>query len=192
MPVMLPNAIIRVLRDPAPVARDFTPTRFTPAETKAWFATHFLRFVSSDFPKHQFTKRFYGQVMHTFGMIAHYDRAGFWTEYFTGTAGKVEFLEQVVAWPCYGDATHTFSDAEREIARRIRHADLLTIYRRKQGGERDAADRADYARLKARFEPGPMPVMMTPAMPIMDATHPNTGRRTVASAPAGQLALAIG
>lgn len=192
MPVMLPDAIIRVLRDPAPVARDFTPTRFTPAETKAWFATHFLRFVSSDFPKHQFTKRFYGQVMHTFGMIAHYDRAGFWTEYFTGTAGKVEFLEQVVAWPCYGDAAHTFSDAEREIARRVRHADLLTIYRRKQGGERNAADRADYARLKARFETGPMPVMMTSPMPIMDAAHPNTGRRAVASAPAGQLALAIG
>ena len=50
MPATLPDAIVRVLRDPAPVASDFKPTKFTPAETKAWFATHLLRFASADFP----------------------------------------------------------------------------------------------------------------------------------------------
>ena len=44
----IPPDIIRGLREPAPTAADFTPTKFTPAETKAWFATHCLRFASAD------------------------------------------------------------------------------------------------------------------------------------------------
>jgi len=68
MECKLPPAIVRALREPAPTAADFRPTKFTPAETKAWFAWHFLRFVSTDFPEHQFTKRFYSQVMHTFSV----------------------------------------------------------------------------------------------------------------------------
>lgn len=153
MECKLPLAIIRTLREPAPTAADFQPTKFTPADTKAWFASHFLRFISSDFPEHQFTKRFYQQVMHTFSFIAHYDRGGFWTEYFTNTAGKIEFIEQVMQHPCYDDPGHTFSDVEREIRRRLREVDLLDFYRKKNRAEQEAADRAQFARLKARFEP---------------------------------------
>ncbi len=153
MDCKLPPAIVRTLREPAPTAADFVPTKFTPAETKAWFACHFLRFVSADFPRHQFTERFYRQVMHIFGFIAHYDSAGFWTEYFTGTAGKIEFIEQVVKHPCHGDPSHTFSDVEREIGRRLRQVDLLDFYRAKNRAEQETADRAQFARLKARFEP---------------------------------------
>jgi hypothetical protein len=115
MPCTLPPATIRALREPVLTAAAFTPMKFTPADTKAWFANHFLRFVSSDFPKHHFTLRFYRQVMNTFGHIAHYDTAGYWAEFFTSTTGKIEFIEQAVHHPCYGDPTHTFSDVEREI-----------------------------------------------------------------------------
>lgn len=153
MACAIPSAIVNTLRNPAPTAADFLPTKFMPADTKAWFAVHFLRFASADFPKHHFTQRFYGRVMNTFGMIAHYDRMGFWTEYFTSTAGKVEFIEQVIEWPCYGDPDYTFSDAEREIQRRLRQVDLLGLYRKLSRTERDTAERAEFARLKARFEP---------------------------------------
>ncbi len=37
-PITLPTALVRALRDPAPDAKDFTPTRFQPASNKAWFA----------------------------------------------------------------------------------------------------------------------------------------------------------
>jgi hypothetical protein len=154
MAFTIPAAIVQALRHPVPVAADFSPMHFTPAETKAWFASHFLRFASADFPKHHFTLRFYRQIMNTFGMIAHYDSMGFWTEYFTDTAGKIEFLEQVLSWNSYGDPTTSFCDAEREIARRLRDVGLLDLYRGKGRAERDAAERAQYARLKARFEPG--------------------------------------
>ena len=186
MQCTIPAAVVRVLRDPMPTAADFQSTKFTPAETKAWFACHFLRFASADFPKHHFTQRFYNQVMHTFGMIAHYDSAGFWTEYFTTTAGKIEFIDQVTRHHCFGDPADTFSDVEREIIRRLRQADLLALYRGRDRAERDAADRAEFARLKARFEPGgapaPVPVPSTP--PVQRPVH-----RTAAAA---QLSFAIG
>ena len=189
MACAIPTAIVTTLRNPAPTAADFTPTRFTPADSKAWFANHFLRFASADFPKHHFTQRFYSRVMSTFGMIAHYDRTGFWREYFAGTAGKIEFIEQVIQWPCYGDPTHTFSDAEREIQRRLRQVDLLGFYRRANRAEGDAADRAEFARLKARFEPDGMPV----PLPLHDVPVPLRAMARTARGPApGQLALAIG
>jgi hypothetical protein len=60
----------------------------------------------------------------------------------TRTAGKVEFIEQVVAWPCYGDPMHTFSDAEREIQRRFRQVDLLGLYQKASRAERATDERA--------------------------------------------------
>lgn len=39
----LPATMVQALRDPAPTAADFTPTRFCPASTKAWFAAHYRK-----------------------------------------------------------------------------------------------------------------------------------------------------
>jgi len=96
-PIALPAKTIHSLRHPVPDPAEFTPTKFCPASTKSWFAVHYLRFVSSDFPRHQFTLRFYNQLMHCFGFIAHFDLIGFWTEYFTSNAGKIEFLRETLA-----------------------------------------------------------------------------------------------
>lgn len=150
-PIALPAAVVRALRDPTPDARDFTPTRFQPAENKSWFATHYLRFISSDCPRHQFTLRFYRQLMHCHGHIAHYDSGGFWTEFFASTAGKIEFLERTLAWPCYGQPNVTWSDVEREIITRLRRTNLLDIYRRRLSTDQDTADRAELTRLMAKF-----------------------------------------
>ncbi len=69
MPTVLPAALVQALRHPTPEAADYTAMQFTPADSKAWFVAHFLRFASSDFPEHHFTDRFYRQVMNTFGYI---------------------------------------------------------------------------------------------------------------------------
>ena len=71
----------------------------------------------------------------------------------------MEFIEQVIQWPCYGDPTHTFSDAEREIQRRLRQIDLLGLYRKVSRAEREATERAEFAELKAKFEPTGMPLL---------------------------------
>jgi hypothetical protein len=147
----LPPAMVRMLRLPEPQEADFTPTRFQPASSKVWFTRHYLRFVSSGFPRHGFTQRFYGQLMHTFGMVARYDQAGFWAEYFTSTCNTVEFLAETVSHPCCGQPGHTWCDVERFIIRRLRDADLLGIYRARLRGEDETRDRAELARLLAMY-----------------------------------------
>ena len=131
--------------------------------------------------------------MNCFGLTAHYDEAGFWTEYFASNAGKVEFLQQVVSHPCYGDPCHTFSDAEREIIRRVRRTDVLDLYRQRLGAEQDAADRAELARLIAKYgrdatapDPG---ILRTVLVPMNRPAAPRPAHRRDDT---GQLALGLG
>jgi len=192
-PIALPQAIVRALRDPVPDAKDFTPTKFQPASSKAWFVGHLAKFISADFPRHQFTKRFYGQLIHCFGFIAMYDEDGFWTEYFTSDAGKIEFLQQVLSHPCYGQPCHTFSDAEQEIIKRLRRTDVLGLYRQRLCIQQDAADRAELARLMAKYsqdtpavDPG---ILRTVLLPMNRPDSTRTARRCDDN---GQLALGFG
>jgi rubrerythrin len=84
-------------------ASQFTPTKWDTAQDKTWFAKQFVRFVQSDFAVKHFTDRFYRRLSNTFGHIAHYNRGGFWEEFFARTADKVRFLEQTLQYPCYGE-----------------------------------------------------------------------------------------
>jgi len=192
-PIALPQAIVRALRDPVPDAKDFTPTKFQPAASKALFVGHCVKFISADFPRHQFTRRFYGQLIHCFAFIAMYDQDGFWTEYFTTNAGKIEFLQQMLSHPCYGDPCHTFSDAEREIIKRLRRTDVLSFYRQRLSVEQDATDRAELARLLTKYgqdtpavDPG---ILRTVLLPMNRLDTARTVRRRDDN---GQLALGFG
>ena len=106
-------------------ADQFTPTKWDTAKDKAAFATQFVRFAKSGFALKHFTDKFYRRLSNTFGHIAHYDRGGFWSEFFTTPGDKVRFLEQTVQWPCYGDPAWTYSDVERELQKWLRGSGLL-------------------------------------------------------------------
>lgn len=189
----IPATMARALRDPAPMEAEFTPTRFCPASSKAWFTTHYLRFISSDFPRHQFTNRFYQQLMHTFGHIAHYALIGFWTEFFTSLDGKVEFLQQTVQHPCHGQPQHTWCDVERFIIRRLCQVDLLGFYRDALRQRQDSMERAELARLKAKYEGGPPPLGMEAPRAGLAVAHLPANRRAAAHLDAaGQFALGLG
>lgn len=190
--VAIPACMASALRDPPTTAGDFTPTRFCPAASKAWFATHMLRFVSSDFPRHQFTRRFYNQLMHCFSFIAHYDLDGFWLEYFTNTRSKVEFLEQVASHGGYGSPDHTWCDVEQEVSRRVQQSGLLLFYIQRLAGERDADERAEFARLSARFgNPAPVVGLPKPVFVPTPMSPARSGRRPRGVAGTAQLALSL-
>ncbi len=189
----LPPAIVREIRYPEPSEASFTPTRFTPASTKLWFTVHMLRFCTSDFPEHHFTQRFYAQLMHCFGMIAHYNRIGFWEEFFTSMAGKVEFLAEVTAWPGYGSPNVTWCDVEREVIRRLRAADLLGFYRTRLAVERDLAERAEFARLQAKYAGGASPVDPGMLRAVLMSPPPDPAARWPRGRDTGsQLTLGLG
>ena len=132
-------------------ADQFTPTRWESAEEKVRFARRFIRFVESDFAERQFSHAFYRRLALTFGHIAHYNRHGFYGEFFTATEGKVRFLRLTLAHPCWGDPGFTYSDVERALQSWLHQNGVLGRYERRLAAEQEAAERAELARLQAKY-----------------------------------------
>jgi hypothetical protein len=130
----------------------FTATQWNTVEDKEKFVEHFIKFVERDFPQHMFTKKFYNRLMHTFGHIAHYNQLGFWETFFTNSRNKAEFLKQTMEFPCYGDPTYTFCDAEREIQNQLKAKKILEKWESKAITEHNNAEYVEYQRLKSKFE----------------------------------------
>lgn len=129
----------------------FTPTKWDTAHDKAAFAKQFVRFVQSDFAAKHFTDKVYRRLSNTFGHIAHYNRGGFWAEFFTTTADKLRFLEQTVQWPCYGDPAWTYSDVERALQAWLKADGTMERYRQRLADETEAAERTELARLQQKY-----------------------------------------
>lgn len=151
---MLPTALARAIRLPLLTPEQFTPTKWDDAPTKAKFGNHLLRFIAEDFRETMFTQKFYEHLMTTFGHIAHMNRAGFWGEFFLTRTTKIDFLDQTIRHPCYGDPAWTYSDVERVIRVRLQQSGVLDWHHRLLTQEREAAERATYERLARKYAPG--------------------------------------
>jgi hypothetical protein len=134
-------------------AAQFTPTQFDTAEDKAWFANQFVKFIMSGFKPSAFTKRFYNRLSNTFGHIAHYNQRGFWDTFFSSTQGKVDFIEQTLCYPCYGQPGHTYCDVETALQNWLRENNVWANIKEEAAEERTASELALLARLKAKYEP---------------------------------------
>lgn len=165
----IPAAIARMLRTPPLAPHQFTATKFHSAEDKAWFGNAFLKFLAADCPQSAFTKRFYNRLSNSFGHIAHYNRAGFYGHFFIDLAGKIDFLQQTLQWPCYGQPEHTFSDVELMLQARLSATTLLPILIARRDADIARRERDLLARLKTKYEPQPQPAD-APAMPLRQAS----------------------
>ena len=151
---MIPPALARKLRNPLLEAHQFTATQFDSRDDKAWFGNHFLKFLASDCPFNLFSQRFYRRLSQTFGQIAYYDRFGFYGTFFEATQGRIEFLEQCLQWPCYGDPGHTYSDVERALQARMTASEILDFFKSQLAIETRRSELANLERLKTKYEPG--------------------------------------
>jgi len=133
-------------------ASRFCPTKFDSAAQKEKFVKHFLRFVEKDFPESLFYKWFYNRLSNTFGHIAHYSKSGFYGTFFTTTADKIRFLRFALNWPCYGDPAFTYSDVEKVLQNIIREKNYLDKYEKQLVENVETQERAELARLKAKYE----------------------------------------
>ena len=149
---MSSRTIPHALRTPPFRDSEFTPTEFSSAADKAWFANHLLRFIAEDFPPILFTKRFYNRLSMTFGHIAHTNMHGFWGVFFEDLPGRIRFLERIVRWPCHGDPAFTYCDVERAVARRVAATGLIERYRVALTEEIEQHERQQLDRLKAKYE----------------------------------------
>jgi hypothetical protein len=144
---MLPSTIVRALTTPAFEPDHFTATQWSTAEDKAKFANALMKFIADEFPRQSFSKR----LSNTFGHIANYNRDGFYSVFFERDADKVVFLDQTLRWPCFGDPTYTFCDAERAVQRRLRAANVIEVFRMREADATRTRELDILARLQAKY-----------------------------------------
>jgi hypothetical protein len=106
-------------------ATEFTPTEWNAADQKPKFANGLMVFILSGFPEKKFPQALYDRLNHRFGFIAHYNKWGFWEEYFTKSSDKLRFLRMIVESPAYGQPEYTYCDVERAVAPRVKTLSLL-------------------------------------------------------------------
>lgn len=70
----------------------FTASRYDTANEKATFANGLVRFIAGGFRKTQFTQAVYEGLRLRFGHIAHFNRHGFYDEWFSSNARCARFL----------------------------------------------------------------------------------------------------
>jgi hypothetical protein len=121
-------------------------------EGKADWANRFVRFVQSGFKWSLFTKGFYSRLSMCRGHIAHYDRHGFYDEWFSTPERRADFLELWANAPVYGDPKYTYSDVERALSSWLKDGPLVEKYRNEHRAAVEESGRATLARLKAKYE----------------------------------------
>lgn len=124
----------------------FTPTPWDSADDKAWFANHFVKFIRSACDEKYFTTKFYHRLSCTFVHIAHYDKDGFWNDFFTSFPDMIQFFEWTLHHTCYGDPATTYSDVERVLQEWLRADETLQRYRFVLGAETKAREKDDHER----------------------------------------------
>jgi hypothetical protein len=149
MPIVLDT---KPLLRPQFTSTEFKATKWDSAEVKAEFANKLCKFIAADFKETLFTKALYSRLSNTFGHIAHYDLRGFYGTFFLDLSAKVEFLEQTLQWPCWGDPEYTYSDVERAVQVRLRKSELLTAYRALRIAAIERAERETLHRLSAKYD----------------------------------------
>lgn len=132
-------------------ASQFTPTKWDTAENKAKFANHFVRFVRGDMAEILFPKWFYTKLSNTFGHIAHYNQHGFYDYFFRNEETRLDFLRQTINGGGYGDPAYTYSDVEKALKQWLRDSGEVERYRALRDAALETAERAQLARLQAKY-----------------------------------------
>ena len=130
----------------------FTPTQWETAASKARFANQFIEFVESGFSESKFPNWFYKRLSNCFGMIAHYDREGFYCAQFPNLSKKKAFIWNCLDYPCFGDPSFTYSDVEKLLQDWIVENKVSKQLEKKEEEQMEINERAELNRLKEKYE----------------------------------------
>ena len=132
-------------------AEQFTSTLWDTTEEKLRFAEHFVRFVEGGFRQTVFPKWFYHRLSNTFYHIPHYDRAAFWGTWFSSTQRQLDFLVHTANHRTGGDPKYGYSDVEQVLSQWVREQGLVEKYQLLVTQAVEAKERAELARLIAKY-----------------------------------------
>ncbi len=95
----------------------YTPTEWATAEDKAKWEEKFKNFIMKGCKDTMFNKPIYSRLSLMFQHIAHFNKVGFYAEWFSTPARRLAWLERIANLEIYGHPTHTWSDVEQSIKR---------------------------------------------------------------------------
>lgn len=96
---------------------EYTPTELHTAEDKAKWEKKFKNFILKGCKDTMFNKPIYSRLSMMFGHIAHYNKVGFYSEWFSTPARRLAWLRYIARKEIFGSPTHTWSDVEKSIQR---------------------------------------------------------------------------
>jgi len=96
---------------------EYTPTELHTAEDKAKWEKKFKNFILKGCKDTMFNKPIYSRLKLMFEHIAHYDKHGFYAEWFSTPARRLAWLKHIAESPTYGNPNRTWSDVEQSIKR---------------------------------------------------------------------------
>lgn len=131
-------------------ADQFADTRFGTAADKAKFVNQLIAFAESGFEEKKFHNTIYTRLMNLFGHIAHYDKVGFYDEWFSNDIHRLSWLRHIADADVY-DITD-WADAERYIKNHLASSGLLHTYRLRVSNQIESREREELAKLKAKYE----------------------------------------
>ena len=127
-------------------AEQFTPTKCDTAQDKALWANRMASWVRRGFPPEGWTKGLYTLLRsHLYGHIAHYNKEGFYAEWFADIHRQLAWLTfaREGGWLGYvGDPRATWSDVEEALSAWIREQGLVETYQQLCAADIQARERA--------------------------------------------------
>ena len=111
-------------------------------------ATAFERFVASGYSHKLFTEALYDVFRNSFGFIAHFDRDGFYSFRFSTAGARVATLTAMLM-PSSWVSRQLWEPALRAV---VEKRGLLDAAIRERDAEIEKNERAELARLKAKYE----------------------------------------
>ena len=138
-------------------ASDFQPTRWNSAEDKARFANWLAQFISNGCLADKFLQWAYEKLTHTFGFIAHYNRAGFADTYFDSAQTRLRFVTNLLSYPYAGaNPDCTYGDVELAIRDWMQRCHIVERYRRAAEFEQKMSERTLLAALAQKYADRPV------------------------------------
>jgi hypothetical protein len=137
-------------------AGQFTATKFDSAEDKAKGLGALVSFIEAGFPQSKFTRRVYDALyLHMLGHIAHFNRAGFYAEWFSSPEAQLRWLRYAAHGWAYGggsgDPGFTWSDVETALVEWVRARGLVAQYEGIVEGRTRSRELAQLAGLQAKY-----------------------------------------
>jgi hypothetical protein len=131
---------------------EFTGDQWDTPEDKIKFLEALITFLCHHCDRDRFTRRIYDGLHQRLNHIAHYNMAGFYTEWFADLPSRIRFLEHHATQVVYG-SWQDVAKALRDWIRGPQGRIVLNHYQAQLRAEAEAAERAELARLRKKYEP---------------------------------------